>query len=383
MSNISSKKSLYRFTTNNIRLSQRSFRMKNIFLSLIITCSLFSMTLEEKVGQIIMCPIHGNEMDQETLDFLKETKIGGVILYNWADNLADEGKLTSFISDLQKQSMQNTSQPLFVGIDQEGGRVQRIAMDLPSAEQMAKNGTDFVFDCGARAGLKLKSLGINLDFAPVVDVNSNPDNVVIRDRAFSDDPEIVIQSAEAFAKGLLSHGIMPCLKHYPGHGDVATDSHYGLPVSSKTLDELMKMELLPYKSLLPLAPFVMTAHILFPKIDDQNPATLSRTFLQDILRDKLGYRGLIICDSLRMEGILSSPLPSVAIEAFNAGNDILLIGGNRLIETDAGAKQLNLDEIKYLKDSLICAVLNNQISMSRLDESVERILTAKAQLLTK
>ncbi|MCH9621697.1 MAG: Beta-hexosaminidase A [Chlamydiia bacterium] len=353
--------------------------MKFIY-SILIFSSLFSLTTEEKVGQLIMSPIHGDQLDQQTIDFLRKTKIGGIILYKWTDNLLSKEKLKLFISDLQKESIQNTHLPLFIGIDQEGGRVQRLNMNLPSAQLMNLEGEDKVYDYASNIGDLLNTIGINLNFAPVVDINSNANNLIIKDRSFGNNSETVTAAAKAFSEGLILKNIFPCLKHFPGHGDVEADSHYNLPISNKTLDELMNMELKPYIALGGSIPFIMTAHILFPNIDPYYPATTSKIFLRDILRNKLAYDGLIICDSLRMEGILTKSLSKIAIDAFNAGNDILLVGGNRLLETDPGAKQINMDEIRQLHRDLVHAVNSGLISETKLNESVERILKLKREI---
>lgn len=351
-------------------------------LCLLLSLSAYAsaMTLEEKVGQIIMCPVNGQTINEEMKDLIKEAKIGGVILYNWANELDSKDDIRELTSQLQLESLKETGAPLFIGIDQEGGRVERIDMEMPSAQELSESKLPKkAYKAGKKIGKALFKLGINVNFAPVVDINSNEENIVIGDRSFGSDPEVVTEYAKAFAKGLEDKDVLSCLKHFPGHGDVTADSHFTLPVSDKSLEDLMDLELIPYKELADNSPFIMSAHILFPNIDKDNPATLSKIFLQDILRNKLEYNGLIITDSLRMDGILTKPMHEIAIEAFNAGNDIILIGGNRLIEEDPS---LNAEDIKLLHKELVAAVNDGRISMERLNKSVERIMHRKSKLKT-
>jgi beta-N-acetylhexosaminidase len=348
--------------------------MKTIILSTLFLFPLVSeMTVEEEVGQILMFPIHGEDFNQQMAEIITEINPGGIILYDWSNNLTSPKRVNSLTDNLQKHSKTT----LFIGIDEEGGRIDRLNLGAPSAKEIGKTlDPDLAMKAGANIGAYLKKVGINLNFAPVVDINSNPENQVIADRSFGENPFVVTEFAKKFALGLISFKVMPCLKHFPGHGDVSSDSHYTLPISLKTLEDLMENELIPYKKLIPLTPFIMTAHILFPNIDKDNPATLSKIFVSDILRNKLGYQGLIITDSLRM-GALKEPLTETAIKAFNAGNDILLIGGNALTENDP---DYNIKQISLLHKNLVEAVKDGRISKERLEESLRRIKKYKNYL---
>jgi beta-N-acetylhexosaminidase len=347
--------------------------LKILFFIFFLSSFLSAISIEEKIGAILMCPIHGEEVTDEIKNFLEETKIGSIILYNWSNNITDTKKIRSFTHALQKESIKNTGSLLFIGIDQEGGRVDRLKKGFPSAAQIAEMGTPReALDLAQKISYELKQIGINLNFAPVVDINSNPKNTVIGDRCFGKDPRVVTDFGKAFARGLQDGGVSPCLKHFPGHGDVSDDSHYTLPISYKTLDELMEMELIPYMEI--DSPFIMTAHILFPNIDPKYPATLSKIFLQDILRGKLRYKGLIITDSLTMDALSSGSLSETAIEAFNAGNDILLIGGSHLIKDDP---EFNMEQVKCIHRILVEAVKSGRISKERLNQSYERIINLK------
>ena len=351
---------------------------KNLILLSILKSTLFSLTIDEKVGQVIMCSVPGEKFSEPVQQFIEETKIGGVILYNWSNKLRSTQEVQQLTKDLQCQSIKSSSIPLFIGIDEEGGRVQRLWHGIDSAEQVARSKSkQEAFYLAKSIGSKLGELGINLNFSPVVDINSNKENIIIKDRAFSSQPKIVIDYARAYLKGFHSTNIFGCIKHFPGHGDVKEDSHHTLPVSYKSYSELEKMELIPYFSLAHDTSLIMTAHILFPNVDPNYPTTLSRKFLQDILRKKIGYRGIIITDSLRMKGILNKEISEIAIDAFNAGNDILLFGGSTLVEKEP---LKSLEEIKHVHKKMVEAVLDGRISQERLEESVERILAAKQKL---
>lgn len=357
--------------------------MKKLTLIFILIATLLHSTpFEDRIGQLIICPIHGNKLTEEISSFIKETKIGGIILYNWADNLKDLDQLKHFINDIQQISIKSTGYPLFISIDQEGGRVQRIEMDIPSAQIMGKKGPELILNYSQRIGSKLSSLGINLNFAPVVDINSNKTNLIIKDRAFGEDPNTVVESARAFIKGLKKKNIYSCIKHFPGHGDTIDDSHYTTPISNKSLKELLDMELLPFQQLSNEIPFIMTSHIIFKEIDPENPVTLSSIFLKEILRKFFGYKNIIITDSLRMEGLYSDGqnLTELAIKAINAGNNILLIGGNRLIETDPDANFINLSQIKNLIMSLKHAKAEGRIDSNEVKNSLKKIIQYKQRI---
>jgi beta-N-acetylhexosaminidase len=350
--------------------------MKNIFFPMLFLFSLFAeLSIEEKIGQILMFPIHGEDFTKQMEDVLNQIHPGGIILYNWANKLTDLEKIKNLTKNLQMHS----NIPLFIGIDQEGGRIDRLNLGSQSAKEIGSLlNQDAAMTSAIDIGKALEKIGINLNFAPVVDINSNPENMVIGNRSFGSDPFVVTKFARRFLMGLTHCKIMGCLKHFPGHGDVSSDSHYTLPVSLKNLDELMLCELIPYQKLASYAPFIMTAHILFPNIDPDNQATLSKIFLQDILRKKLNYTGIIITDSLRMGAILTNNLTDIAVKAFNAGNDILLIGGNLLTEKDP---VYNIKEIKDLHKNLVEAVKDGRISIQRLEESLKRIEFYKKSLI--
>ncbi len=201
-------------------------------------------------------------------------------------------------------------------------------------------------------GQELKTVGVNLNLAPVVDVNNNPANPIIGIRSFGDDKEIVASFGKASIQGFKDAGVIPCLKHFPGHGDVTVDSHKGLPIVDKSYCEITDLELFPFKRLVEEAPTIMTAHILFTQIDPKNCATLSPYILKGILREKINFQGVLITDSLTMQGVLEGydSLDEVVLKAFEAGNDILLIGGRDLQNQVDG--ETNIDEMIRISELL-------------------------------
>ncbi|SCY28813.1 beta-N-acetylhexosaminidase [Butyrivibrio hungatei] len=349
------------------------------------------MTTEQKIAQMIIPSLRTwNNKDTTVLNSeqaaaLKKYDFAGVILFS--QNTKNVTKTTELINSIQDaHSNGGFKDSMFVAVDQEGGRVTRLQTGTHMPGNMAVAATGDVTNAYKAAtviGKELAVQGFNLDFAPVVDVNSNPANPVIGVRSFSDKPEIVTQYGLNYVNGLHDQKVMTCLKHFPGHGDTDVDSHTGLPKIDKTYDELLKSELIPFSSLAAATDFIMTAHIQFPQIEKETciskasgqkiylPATLSKMFLTDILRKKLGYQGLIITDSMEMDAISTNfDKLDASARAINAGADILLMPV-RLTSTKDIA---DLDAyIKGLGDM----VRSGAISENRINESVTRILRTK------
>ncbi|NJK61498.1 MAG: glycoside hydrolase family 3 protein [Synechococcaceae cyanobacterium SM2_3_1] len=265
---------------------------------------------------------------------------------------------------------------MWIAIDQEGGSVDRLppeATHFPSAMAVAATGDlDWARQMAAITALELQALGINFNFAPVVDVNSNPANPIIGIRAYGSVPQQVSQWGEVVFKTYEQAGILTTLKHFPGHGDTVVDSHLGLPRVDRSLSTLEAVDLFPFQQLIQRgAPAIMTAHVLVPALDPDCPATLSSRILQDLLRQKWGFQGLIVTDSLTM-GALDQTWHSAeaALLAFEAGADVLLFGA------DAGH---SAREPQLAYDLLLGAVQQGRISRERLDASVGRILQQKAR----
>jgi beta-N-acetylhexosaminidase len=216
----------------------------------------------------------------------------------------------------------------WVGIDQEGGRVSRLGppvLQLPAMRLLGSTHDASLTERAAHClGLELGAFGFNVDFAPVVDVDTHPQNPVIGDRAFSSDPAEVARLAGAFAQGLIRAGVMPCGKHFPGHGDTTLDSHLALPTVAHGPKRLAEVEIVPFRRLAPVLPALMTAHVLYPALDPRCPATLSRAVAHDLLRNELGFQGVLFSDDLEMAA-LDEPIEQTAVQSVRAGCDVLLI----------------------------------------------------------
>ncbi len=350
-----------------------------------------SMTIEQKLAQMIMPSLRTwndqdlTAMNGELSSVLAKYDFGGVILFS--QNTKDATQTTELINGIQKAHLSGGfKSKLFVAIDQEGGRVTRLqtGTKMPGNMALAATGNATnAFKAANVIGRELAVQGFNLDFAPVVDVNNNPENPVIGVRSFSDDPAVVARFGAQFVKGLHSQKVMACLKHFPGHGDTNVDSHTGLPVINKTYEELVKNELVPYVSLASNADFIMTAHIQYPQIEKDTyvskangqkinlPATLSKKILTGILRENLGYKGLIITDSMEMKAISDNfDKVDASAMAINAGADMILMPVQ--LSSDKALKELDA----YM-DGLLTKVKSGEISEDRINESVKRIIETK------
>lgn len=321
------------------------------------------MTLREKVGQLFI--VRKAALDSTVAEAYP---IGGVILF--ASNIIDEEQLTRLTADLHAWP----GQPL-VCIDEEGGRVARIGRNphfhvprVPSMAQVATLGhTRDAYEAGNTIGTYLREYGIDINFAPVADVNTNPHNIVIGDRAFSDDPSLAAPMVAAYLKGLQKAGTLGCLKHFPGHGDTQADTHYGYAVSTKTWEQIDACEMIPFRAGIKAgAELVMTAHISLPNVTQSEiPSTLSPVILQDKLRGELGFRGVIVTDALDMGAISRQySMEEACLLAIKAGADMLLC----------------VNDYPRVIDSLLEAVQQGEITEERIDESVRRILRLRELL---
>lgn len=344
------------------------------------------MTLEEKVGQPFIVHVYGKtptDPDYEETNLknnrggknfkkvIEKYHIGGVIYFNWTDNIGmplDAAQVNALSNGVQDIAMdQSSSIPLFVSTDQEGGIVQRVTSPgtvFPGNMALgATRSEKYASATASIMGEELNSLGINMDFASSVDVNINPKNPVIGVRSFSENPDLVSRLGLAQIKAYQKENIMATAKHFPGHGDTATDSHTGLPLIDHDLKTLHEVDLKPFQSAIDAGiDAIMSAHIVVPALDDSGlPATLSKPILTGLLRDEMGFDGLIVTDSLGMSGANVVPPDRVPVDAFKAGADILL----------------NPPDVKLAYDSMLDAVKNGEVSKKRLDASVYRILKAK------
>lgn len=357
--------------------------MRYLLLLCLFCLPLHSLTLEEKIGQLFIVHFHGEEANEEARQLIQQMKVGGFIYYNFSNGLQDPAQVKRLSEGLQSLAAEAKIPPLFLAVDQEGGRVARLKngfITVPPARELAETKTPEEVEALAETvGTELHAVGINLNFAPVVDVDSNPASPIIGNRSFGRDPETVIRYAGAFEQGLMQAGVFPCLKHFPGHGDTAQDSHETLPVVNKAWEELRSVELEPYYALAPTAPLIMSAHVLYPALDPKNCATLSSIILIDLLREEIGFEGVLITDSLLMQGVLPSmdDLGEVALRAFEAGNDLLLIGGRRLNEGEVELREKHITNLLAVKLAFVKAVESGRLTEARIDASLERILKLK------
>ena len=298
----------------------------------------------------------------------KQYPVGGILLY--AHNIDTPEQVTRFIGELRRLQ----GDPL-ICIDEEGGRVARIANNpnfkVPKFESTASIGATgnpkAAYKAAYAIGSYLKQYGFEVNFAPVADVNTNPENIIIGTRAFSDKPEVAAPMVAEYVKGMADAGVVSCLKHFPGHGDTYADTHLGYAVSHKSWEEMLDCEMVTFRAGIDAGvPMVMTAHISAPKVTGSEiPSTLSPVILQDKLRKELGFKGVIITDGMEMGAITREyTSEQAAILAIQAGADILL--GTR--------------EYPKVFDAVLKAVQDGTIPESRIDQSVRRILKLKASV---
>ena len=345
-----------------------------------VEAQLQQMTLREKVGQLFFVRLESLDPSIEwtTYDDLASLKIlevtenmksvnknypvGGIILYAW--NIDDEAQLARIIPQVRALN----GHPLLC-IDEEGGRVSRIAnnpnFNVKKYESMAAIGATGnpknAYECGNTIGTYLKRYGFDIEFAPVADVNTNPENVVIGPRAFSDDPAVAAPMVTNYLQGLKDAGITGCIKHFPGHGDTKADTHYGYASTQKTWEEMLSCEMVTFKAGIQWGcQLIMTAHIGAPKVTGSDvPATMSPLILQDKLRVELGYQNIIITDGMEMGAITQQYTSAeAAVGSIKAGVDIVL-GPRYFIEAF---------------DAVMAAVNNGTLSEERINQSVRRIL---------
>jgi len=284
-----------------------------------------------RFGHHLILGISGTTLSDEDKRALGELKPIGVIFFakNFLDGAPYEVWLQKF-QDLNNQIRQYTErESMFVTLDHEGGRVVRTPPPITRFPQ-ALLLRSHAYEVAKATAVELKSLGINLSWAPVADIFSQPNNPVIGSRAFGSNPETAAQGARDYYLGLRDSGIIGCAKHFPGHGDTSQDSHVELPVLNLTLEELRLRELIPFKTLIEVQiPLVMTVHILFPKIDPDVPATLSQPILNNILREELGFKGVVVSDDLDMKAISDMFIQAGTVaRSLNAGCDLFIVSRN-------------------------------------------------------
>lgn len=330
------------------------------------------------------------------VELLVKYQIGGVILF--AENVQTPEQIIQLNAQFQAVAKaQGHDLPMFIGIDQEGGRVARLARqqstsfsgNMAVGATYAAHGTEFASTVGEVLAKELLSLGINVNFAPTIDVNVNPQNPVINVRSFGEDAQQVAELGGAMTAAMQQQGMLVSLKHFPGHGDTHVDSHHGLPRVDHSVEQIEQVDLLPFVEIIKSTnpAMIMTAHIQFPALDNTvfiskdgaemlKPATLSRNILHGVLREKMQYKGLIVTDALDMAGISKFfTLPQAVIETFAAGADIALMPVKLQSPTE-------LKDLGLLMDDLQQAVQSGKLDLAELSASYQRIVTAKQQLKT-
>ena len=275
------------------------------------------------VGRLLWVSLPGPELTAADREFLERVDPLGVVIFR--ENVRNAAQVKSLIEEIRSVP----GSPRLLAVDQEGGRVARLSDGVPALPAMKILGAQperEVEDAGFSLGEALHRLGFDVDFAPVLDVDSNPQNPIIGDRAFSSDPKEAGLKALAFARGLLRAGILPCGKHFPGHGDTSLDSHVALPVVEAPLSLLDSRELVPFRMAIEgEIPLMMTAHVVYPSWDRAVPATLSRTVVTGILREKMHYGGLVLSDDLLMAAVARGGVVEAALASIDAGCDGLLV----------------------------------------------------------
>ena len=327
------------------------------------------MSIRELIGQHMIIGVSGASLTNEEKKFIVENNISGVVLF--ARNCLNPEQIRDLCAEIQSlRHKMHDRAPLFIGIDMEGGRVLRLKPPFTAWPALKKIGDldapTVAFKFTQSMGAEMMVVGINLDFAPCVDVFTNPKNTVIGDRAVSSDPHQVEKMASALVRGYIKSGIISCAKHFPGHGETVIDSHEELPVEDASIQRLNEVELVPFrKALRSRVDMVMSTHILFKSIDPKWPVTLSDMFLKKMLREELKYRGLVITDDLDMKALVKHfDKPQIPVRALQAGADLLLYCN------EPASPPIAIE-------AMIEAVAQGQLNKSDLESSRNRILDVK------
>lgn len=314
------------------------------------------MKMTSMLGQMFMIGISGHSLTSKEKEFIIENDIGGIILFS--RNVSTPEQILKLTDEIQSLAQYTESKlPFLISIDMEGGRVARLKEPFTIWPPMRRLGDQdspqLAFEVGQALGSELLAVGINMDFAPCTDVFINPDNEVIGDRAFSSDPKVVAKISSGMIRGFKKAGVVSCVKHFPGHGYTSVDSHFDLPVDSRSWQELLDSEIIPYKKCFrSKVEFLMTAHILFENIDPENPVTLSSKFLKQHLRDELNYPGLIITDDLDMKALSkNASAEDLTFKALQAGANMFLFCNNP--ESHEQAVTAMMDRLGQLEDSYL------------------------------
>lgn len=350
-------------------IDEQSIKLEETNLNRNVEKVLSSLSLEQKIGQMLIYGFKGQKAEEDAIPLIKKYKLGGVILFS--RNISSEDQTIELDRDIQQYATDKLKIPTFISIDQEGGKVLRIqnfGTVLPGNMNLgATRSSTLSFLAGKLTAVDLEMLGINMNFAPVLDVNTSAKNEVIGVRSFGSDPDMVAMLGSSYIKGIQSRKVSATAKHFPGHGNTSGDSHFETLVTNRSLDELKKSDLKPfYEAVKNGVDAIMTAHISVPSVDSSGvPATLSHKVINGILRKEMGYNGLVITDDMEMRPVTKDwPIGKAAIHAVIAGCDMIIV-----VWTDSAKKEVY--------ESLLSAVKEDKISEARIDESVRRILRVK------
>ena len=329
-------------------------------------------SIPEMTGQMLMSGFEGTTLNPETEDLIRNHHVGGLILFS--RNYENPKQLHTLIRDLQNvAASSSTGLPLFISVDQEGGRVARLTEPFTKYPPLCCVGNagseDLAYRFGQALASELADVGINMDYAPVLDVHTNLENPIIGDRSIASDPDTVAKLANSFINGFRDKGMIPVGKHFPGHGDTHLDSHLDLPTVKRDAATLEAVELVPFRETIAQGlEVIMTAHVIYTAWDAKNTATFSKFILQDILRKKLGFHGVIMSDDLEMKAVEKyfpfEEFPRMGIEA---GLDMFMICNN-------------VEKVRALHMQLIHDVDSGTIPIAPIQQSVERILHLKKNL---
>lgn len=339
-----------------------------------------SMSLEDKIAQLFIVQPEAivdigtvTAAGDATKQAIDKTPVGGFVYFR--DNLQSEQQVQEMLSSVQKYSKDRTGLPAFLSIDEEGGTVARIAgsgrFDVTNVGNMADIGAsgdvDQAKQAGDTIGTYLSDLGFNLDFAPDADVLTNPENTVVKKRSFGSDPQVVSDMSLAVAQGLAQHQVHSVYKHFPGHGATEGDTHKGYAYTNKTLDELKQSELVPFAHAIENgAEFIMAAHISVPNITkDDTPTSLSKTMITDVLREQMGYDGIVVTDAMNMGAVTEQYTSAqAAVKALQAGADIVLMPEN----------------FQEAYQGVLDAVKSGELTEQQIDTAVTRIVKVKVNM---
>ncbi len=333
------------------------------------------MDINTKIGQLFIFGFSGSTINRSLKNILNTMRPGAVIVFS--HNIKSASQIAQLNYEAQSIAISKTEIPLLIAVDQEGGEVIRIKTSppLPSALSIGKTKSPKIAEkAGFYTGELLRTLGFNMNLAPVLDVANPEENSFIGTRSYSFEPEVVSKMGFAFAKGLLNAGILPTAKHFPGHGGINGDSHIEKLQKSKTLDELLNFDLLPFKKLsngLKSSPAIMVAHIAYPNVDPtRTPATYSPVLINQILRKQFGFKGMVVTDDIEMSGAGKyKTMGERAIRAIEAGNDLVMVVWSRNVQRAV---------VRAVKQ----AVQTGRIPMNRINESVRRILLFKKRYIS-